>query len=237
MSAEATRLLTHRRTRFRSSTSSERGDVADVLDLAQHVYPTAATRPAAAAMPCTADKAEERELHPAGLVALGFALLFLGLHHWLCTGILLSSTVCGVAAAQLIASARGSAFARAFHGAHSLVWTATVLLQLAQRGSGRGSDRGRNLSVVASMLLMAAALACGAAAVAILVVRPLLAAVSLGLLCLSRAAFQRPHEAAAAATMEGYGGVLLVLASGLAFRAAWWARRRPSRVACVRQPL
>lgn len=149
----------------------------------------------------------------------------------------MSSTVCGVAAAQLIASARGSAFARAFHGAHSLVWTATVLLQLAQRGSGSGSDRGRNLSVVASMLLMAAALACGAAAVAILVVRPLLAAVSLGLLCLSRAAFQRPHEAAAAATMEGYGGVLLVLASGLAFRAAWWARRRPSRVACVRQPL
>lgn len=89
MSAEATRLLTHRRTRFRSNTSSERGDVADVLDLAQHVYPTAATRPAAA-MPCTADKTEERELHPAGLVALGFALLFLGLHHWLCTYVLYS---------------------------------------------------------------------------------------------------------------------------------------------------
>ncbi|KGQ10886.1 hypothetical protein BBAD15_g3760 [Beauveria bassiana D1-5] len=39
MSAESTRHLTNRRTRFRSSTTNEQGTVTEELDVAHHVYP------------------------------------------------------------------------------------------------------------------------------------------------------------------------------------------------------
>ncbi len=90
MSADSRRLLTHRRTRFRSSTNSERGAVVDdddALDVTQHVYPIPRRAAAAAAAEAT-DQCEAIRLRPAGLVGLGFTMLFLGLHQCLCTYVL-----------------------------------------------------------------------------------------------------------------------------------------------------
>lgn len=82
MSAESRRHLTHRRTRFRSSTNNELGTVADELDLTQHVYPN---KQPAAGTRVAADKTKVIEIRPAGFIGLGFAMLFLGLHQCFCT--------------------------------------------------------------------------------------------------------------------------------------------------------
>ncbi|XWW92551.1 hypothetical protein V2A60_000474 [Cordyceps javanica] len=238
MSAESRRHLTQRRTRFRSSTSSERGTVTEVLDLAQHVYPTARTAEFTASVD---DESKVFEMRPAVLVGLGLTMLFLGLHQCLC-----------IAAGQLIAGVHDRARARGGGGggggmsgvvllvAHSLVSVVTALL--LQRDGGTRPP-GRALSVAASLLLMTAALSCAGGAIwaraaRVPVLLPL-ASTGLGLLCLSRAEFQRPHDVAAAADMNRYGGGFLLLSSFLVFHTAWRASARCSpciRVTPVRHP-
>ncbi|KAJ6785118.1 hypothetical protein PWT90_07938 [Aphanocladium album] len=263
MSAESRRHLTHRRTRFRSSTNNELGTVADEVDVAQHIYPNKLpSEPKLAAA-----KIKTITVRPAGFIGLGCAMLFMGLHQCICTPangpsrqhrrgsqtLLLLTTLS--AAAQFIAGVRdraradGGVFALFFHGAQSLVWT-TMALQLqllapAAHLLGPDGIAGRQqqqlhagcraLSVAVSMVLMAAAFSCVACAVfaraARVPIQLLLAGEGLGLLCLSRAEFQRPHDAVEAAGMNGYGGGFLVVASFLAFRIAWHALGR--RSACV----
>ncbi|OAA82191.1 GPR1/FUN34/yaaH [Akanthomyces lecanii RCEF 1005] len=238
----------------------------DELDVAaaRHMYP--ATRPAADISTTAAtDKLKEAtQLRPAGFVGLGFTMLFLGLHQCLCTSprhhrrgrsqVLLFLTACS-AAAQLIAGVRDGprdgTFGVVFHGAHSVVWmTAAALLQLLapphpqlgadERKPHAGGGGRTTLSVAASMLLMAAAFACLGCAVAARRARTpvllLLASVGLGLLCLSRAAFQMPgadDAAGAAEDMNRYGGGFLLVSSFLAFRTALHAGRR-RRLECTR---
>lgn len=161
--------------------------------------------------------------------------------------LLLFLTICCVAA-QLIVGAQdrarvdGGLFGLVFHGVQSLAWMMIALhLQLdpahdllgADGSSGRQGSAGyQALPVAVSMLLMAAAFLCMACAVfartARIPVLPLLAGQGLGLLCLSRAAFQMPHDAAEAVAMNRYGGVFLILSSFLAFRIALSALERRS---------
>ncbi|KAJ3476532.1 hypothetical protein NLG97_g9101 [Lecanicillium saksenae] len=125
MSAESRRHLTHRRTRFRSSTNNELGTVADEVDVAQHIYPNKLpSEPKVAAK-----QVKAITLQPAGFIGLGFAMLFMGLHQCMC-----------IAAAQFLAGVRdrartdGGMFGFFFHGTQSLVWmmmTLQLQLQLA----------------------------------------------------------------------------------------------------------
>ncbi|KAM3433388.1 hypothetical protein MY4824_006038 [Beauveria thailandica] len=254
MSAESTRHLTNRRTRFRSSTNNEQGTVTEELDVAHHVYPI---KPPADTNPATG-RPKGLQIRPAGFVGLGLTMLFLGLHQCIYTiqplrdqprqqqqpqrrgsQLLLLLTLCG-AAAQLIAGVRdrirgGTLFGLVLHSAHSVVWMTTALLLLLLRrrrasspdkpADGSGSGSGNGSAVAASMLLMAAALSCAAGAVWARATRSpvlrLLAGVGAALLCLSRAAFQRPHDAATAVAMDRYAGVFLLLSSFLSFGVAW----------------
>ncbi|KAM3494533.1 hypothetical protein MY3957_002256 [Beauveria namnaoensis] len=244
MSAESTRHLTNRRTRFRSSTNNEQGTVTEELDVAHYVYPI--KRPTDTT-PATG-KPKGVDIRPAGFVGLGLTMLFLGLHQCIYTipppweqprqqprgsQLLLLLALCS-AAAQLIVGVRdrirgGTLFGLVLHSAHSFVWMTTALLLLLWRrasspdksadGSGSGS------AVAASMLLMAAAFSCAAGAVwaratTSPVVR-LLAGVGAALLCLSRAAFQRPHDSVTAAAMDQYAGAFLLFSSFLSFDVAW----------------
>lgn len=167
----------------------------------------------------------------------------------------------GSAVAQFLAGGRNMThdgpFGVVFHGAHGVVWMATALRQLLLLllvppaaaadppplgANGRSSSSSKPhaaLSVAASMLLMAAALSClgGVVAARFAVLRHLLASAGLGLLCLSRAEFQRPHDGAAAADMDRYGGGFLLLSSVLAFRMAWRASPPCTRVTAGGQQL
>ncbi|KAM3456874.1 hypothetical protein MY3296_001532 [Beauveria thailandica] len=253
MSAESTRHLTNRRTRFRSSTNNEQGTVTEELDVAHHVYPI---KPPADTNPATGMPKKGLQIRPAGFVGLGLTMLFLGLHQCIYTiqplrdqprqqqqqqqrrgsQLLLLLTLCG-AAAQLIAGVRdrirgGTLFGLVLHSAHSVVWMTTALLLLLRRRRASspdkpadGSGSGNGSAVAASMLLMAAALSCAAGAVWARATRSpvlrLLAGVGAALLCLSRAAFQRPHDAATAVAMDRYAGLFLLLSSFLSFGVAW----------------
>ncbi|KAM3510037.1 hypothetical protein MY10362_000281 [Beauveria mimosiformis] len=270
MSAESTRHLANRRTRFRSSTNNEQGTVMEELDVAHHVYPI--KRPADT-NPATG-KPKGVEIRPAGFVGLGLTMLFLGLHQCIYTipppppppplreqprqqqrpgsQLLLLLTLCG-AAAQLIAGVRdrtrgGTLFGLVLHSAHSVVWMTTALLLLLRPRasspddkSADGSGSGSGSAVAASMLLMAAALSCAAGAVWARATRSpvlrLLAAVGAALLCLSRAAFQRPHDAATAVAMDQYAGVFLLFSSFLSFGVAWRGLSSCTRVhSCETKP-
>lgn len=90
MSTESTRHLTHRRTRFRSSTNNELGTVAEDLDLARHVYPNKQTVDPAAAD----DKIKPADIRPAGFIGLAFATLFLGLHQCIWSYVVNFATGC-----------------------------------------------------------------------------------------------------------------------------------------------
>lgn len=89
----------------------------------------------------------------------------------------------------------------------------------------------RDLSLAASMLLMATAFTClgfaiRARRIRYPILQLLLTSMGSAFLCFSRAQFQALHDGAAATATAQYGGGLLVISSFLAFRIAWRALER-----------